>query len=131
MEDMHILSFNEGHEMKTILFAFLAMFVAATAFVTPAYADGPGGCPPWRPCGPGNSFGGNRLVAQGFHGADFRPTCSTHDACLASGAPRAYCDRQFYNNMNCACESSRHPFLCRLKAFEYFAAARLFGGLYH
>ena len=117
--------------MKTVRFAFLVMFVAAAALVTPVHADGPGGCPPWRPCGPGNSLGGNRMIAQGFHGADFRSTCGSHDACLASGASRRSCDRQFLSNMNCACESSRHPFLCRVKAFEYFAAARLFGGLYH
>ena len=117
--------------MKTTRFALLMIFFAAAALATPAFADGPGGCPRWRPCGPGNSFGGNRLVGQGYYGVDFRPTCSTHDACLASGAPRAYCDRQFYKHMNCVCESSTHPFLCRMKAFEYFAAARLFGGFYY
>jgi len=116
--------------MKTTRFTFLVIFVAVAALVTPARAEGPGGCPPWRPCGPGNSFGGNRFIAQGFCDADFRSTCATHDACLASGTSRRYCDRQFLNNMNCACENSSHPFLCRLKAFEYFAAARLFGGLY-
>lgn len=76
-------------------------------------------------------MGGNRLVAQGFFGADFRPSCATHDACLASGVPRRQCDQQFRNNMYGACENSRHPFLCRVKAFEYYAAARLFGGLYY
>lgn len=117
--------------MKTARFAFLVMFVAAAALITPAYAGGPGGCPPWRPCGPGNTFGGNKLIGQGYYGADFRPTCATHDACLASGTSRRHCDRQFYKNMNCACERSTHPFLCRMKAFEYFAAARLFGGFYY
>ena len=116
--------------MKTTRFAFLLMIVVvvAAALVTPACADGPGGCAPWRPCGPGNSFGGNQLIGQGYYGADFRPTCAAHDACLASGVSRRHCDRQFYNNMNCACEGSTHPFLCRMKAFQYFAAARLFGG---
>ncbi|MBC7966499.1 MAG: hypothetical protein H7Z17_11320 [Fuerstia sp.] len=117
--------------MKTVYFAFLVIFFAAAALATPAHAGGPGGCPPWRPCGPGNSWGGNRIVAQRFFGADIRPTCATHDACLASGASRRQCDRQFLSHMNCACENSRHPVLCRMKAFEYFAATRLFGGLYH
>lgn len=89
------------------------------------------GCPPWRPCGPGNSWGGNRMIGQRFYGADFRPSCATHDACLASGVPRAECDRRFYENMKCACESSNHPFLCRLKACQFYAGARLFGGLYY
>lgn len=117
--------------MKAIRLAILAL--AMTAFVSgsSAQAGGPGSCPPWRPCGPGNSFGGNRLVQQRFFGADMRPACATHDACLASGASRRQCDRQFLGNMNGACENSRHPFLCRVKAFHYFTSARLFGGLYY
>jgi hypothetical protein len=89
------------------------------------------GCPPWRPCGPGNTWGGNRLIGQRSFGADFRPSCATHDACLASGVPRAECDRRFHANMRSACQSSNHPFLCRMKAFKYYAAARLFGGVYY
>jgi len=131
MEDVSAPLLKEGHVMKTVRFSILIVLIAVAAFVTPVQAGGPGGCPPWRPCGPGNSYGGNHMIAQGSFGADFRPTCASHDACLASGAPRWQCDRQFLNNMNCACQSSRHPFLCRVKAFEYFAAARLFGGLYH
>ena len=117
--------------MKNVRFAFLLVFVVAAAFVTPAKAGGPGGCPPWRPCGPGNTMGGNRLIAQGFFGADFRPSCSSHDACLAAGVPRAQCDRRLLDNMNCACESSNHPVLCRMKASQYYVGARLFGGLYY
>lgn len=125
------LVFETGDKMKTIRWAFLVVFILAGSAATSAQAGGPGGCPPWRPCGAGNSMGGNRLVAQRFFGADFRPACATHDACLASGVPRRQCDQQFRNNMYSACENSRHPFLCRVKAFEYYAAARLFGGLYY
>lgn len=117
--------------MKTVRFAFFVVFVLAALSANSVHAGWPGGCPPWRPCGPGNTMGGNRLVAQGFFGADFRPSCSSHDACLAAGVPRAQCDRQFLNNMNSACDSSNHPFLCRMKAFQYYAGARLFGGLYY
>lgn len=118
--------------MKTFRLLFLAVFfMSASLAVTPAAAGGPGGCPPWRPCGPGNTFGGNRLIGQGGFGADFRPSCATHDACLASGASRRECDRQFHSHMRCACENSSHPFLCRMKAFKFFAGARIFGGLYY
>jgi len=33
--------------------------------------------------------------------------------------------------MQCACENSRHPVLCRMQARWYYTAARLFGGLYY
>lgn len=122
---------QRGHVMKTLRFAFLVVFVVAAALVTSAHADGPRGCPPWRPCGPGNSFGGNRLIGQGFYGADFRPACAAHDACLGSGGSRWNCDQQFLDNMNCACENSNHPVLCRMKAYKYFLATRVLGGLYY
>lgn len=117
--------------MKTIVRIVVLSVVAFISCMSDSQAAGPGGCPPWRPCGPGNSFGGNRLLPQGGFGADFRPSCATHDACLASGRSRRECDREFYNSMNCACESSRHPFLCRMRAFRYYAGVRLFGGLYY
>ena len=86
-------------------------------------------CPPWRPCGPGNSWGGNRLIPQGFHGADFRPACAAHDACYSgSGVSRAECDRQFLCNMRAACECSSRPKACSRKARMYYNAARIFGG---
>ncbi|MFO0975200.1 MAG: hypothetical protein U0996_02320 [Planctomycetaceae bacterium] len=115
--------------MRVRLFAALcALFLALPSV---AMADGPYGCPPWRPCGPGNPFGGNLWLPQRAFGADFRPACANHDACLAAGVPRAQCDRQFLQNMNCACESSRHPLLCRMQARWYYAGARVFGGLYY
>jgi hypothetical protein len=123
---------QKGYNMKTIrrFFLFVILFSVGLA-ATPALAGGPGGCPPWRPCGPGNSFGGNRLIGQQFLGVDFRPSCASHDACLASGVSRRQCDRQFYGQMRCACENSPHPVLCRMKAFQFFAGARIFGGLYY
>lgn len=83
------------------------------------------GCPPWRPCGLGNSWGGNRLVPQGFHGADFRPACDCHDACLKTCALRCDCDRQFLQNMCAACECSTNPRACQRKARMYYNIARL------
>ena len=88
-------------------------------------------CPPWRPCGPGNSWGGNRCVRQGFYGADFRPACACHDACLQSGAPRYECDRQFLCHMYAACDGSCNPKKCYRKARCYYRLSRIFGGLWH
>jgi hypothetical protein len=79
-------------------------------------------CPPWRPCGAGNSWGGNRLVPQGFYGADFRPACLQHDTCELSDRQ---CDRQFLGAMYSACETSTHPALCRMKARRYYLASRI------
>lgn len=114
---------------KSLIAAAVILFLGVIA--TETYAGGPGGCPPWRPCGPGNSWGGNRLLHQGAFGADFRPACATHDACLASGRPRWQCDQEFYGNMLNSCNCSRHPVLCQMRAFRYYAGARLFGGLYY
>lgn len=88
-------------------------------------------CPSWRPCGAGNSWGGNQLVPQGFYGADFRPACARHDECLLSCTCRRDCDRQFLCDMNAACECSSHPHKCRMKARCYYAMARLLGGIWH
>jgi hypothetical protein len=89
-------------------------------------------CPPWRPCGPHESFGGNWLVPQGFAGADFRPACARHDACLMSGCfSRKACDRMFLADMDCACNCSMFPFLCRLEARKCYLCARLFGWLWY
>lgn len=82
----------------------------------------------WRPCGPGNPWGGNRCISQGFYGADFRCACARHDACYDAGCCRRNCDRQFLCDMNDACECSEHPHKCRCKARCYYCMARLFGG---
>jgi hypothetical protein len=117
--------------MRSLRPLFFLLTLAALGQFSEVSAGGPGRCPPWRPCGPGNSMGGNRFLAQGGFGADFRPSCATHDACLASGRSRAECDREFHGNMINACDSSRHPFLCRLRACRFYMGARLFGGLYY
>jgi hypothetical protein len=91
-----------------------------------AQAQAPSGtCPPWRPCGIGPSWGGNRLIPQGAFGADFRPACYGHDRCLEAGGNPAACDRKFYEDMKCACNQSRHPALCRCKARMYYLIARI------
>lgn len=88
-------------------------------------------CPPWRPCGPNESFGMNWLIPQGFFGADYRPACAQHDACLMSGCySRKACDRMFLANMDCACNHSRFPILCRLEARKCYLGVRLFGWMF-
>lgn len=101
--------------------------------LTPELAVGQdwGGCPPWRPCGGGNTFGGNFLMPQGFYGVDFRPACAQHDACLANPYnSRFACDQQFLAGMYDACACSPHPLLCRHKARMYYVGTRMFGTLY-
>jgi len=80
-------------------------------------------CPPYRPCGAGQTWGGNRLIKQGFFGADFRPACQAHDTCEA--APRD-CDRQFLCDMYAACASSTNPNKCRKKARTYYLGSRAY-----
>ena len=123
---------DKGHSMSRFSFlVFAAVLITAGSVTSSAVAGGSGSCPPWRPCGAGNSFGGNRLVPQGFFGVDFRPACATHDACLASGASRRDCDRRFYGQLKSACSNSSNPALCRAKAFQYFVAVRLFSAVSH
>ncbi|MEZ6125535.1 MAG: hypothetical protein R3C49_20500 [Planctomycetaceae bacterium] len=117
--------------MKRFSFAVVFVLLVMLSGLHEVRASGDGSCPWWRPCGPGNSWGGNRLIGQGFGQVDFRPACASHDACLAAGVPRRQCDRQFYAHMSCACEQSPHPVLCRMKALKFYAAVRIFGGLYH
>lgn len=71
-----------------------------------------------RPCGPDSLTGPLRLlVPQGAFGASFRHACRAHDACYDTpGADRAACDERFLQNMLCACDTSRHPRLCRMSA---------------
>jgi hypothetical protein len=86
-------------------------------------------CPPWRPCGPANSFGANWLFYQGAYGADFRPACQNHDDCLMNPWNSRYgCDRALLEAMAAECANSSHPGLCMLKAQKYYVGVRLFGG---
>ena len=91
-------------------------------FAMPAQAN------EWRPCGPCNSWGGNRLFRQGSNGADFRCACAAHDDCYQNGcANRRDCDLQFRDSMYSACDCSSNPKACRRHARTYYIGARLFG----
>jgi hypothetical protein len=82
-----------------------------------------------RPCGPDSLTGPLRLlIPQGAFGADFRPACRSHDACYDTpGADRAVCDRRYLEAMECACERSRHPVLCRMAARAMYRATSRHG----
>ncbi|HUQ69178.1 MAG TPA: hypothetical protein VM165_06635 [Planctomycetaceae bacterium] len=108
--------------------SFLFLILSAAGADAQEYWPG-SSCPPWRPCGPGNSWGGNLLFRQGVGGADFRPACAAHDACFADPSmPRKACDRAMLASMKCACEGSSNPLLCRMKARQIYVGTRLFGG---
>jgi hypothetical protein len=38
------------------------------------------------------------------------------------------CDNQFHRDLVCACNSSRHPVLCRMTAHTMGIVTKLFGG---
>lgn len=82
-----------------------------------------------RPCGPDSVKGPLRLlIPQGAFGADFRPACRSHDACYDTPyADRAACDKRFLQAMQCACEDSRHPVLCRMVAKSMYRATSRHG----
>ncbi|MDB5306104.1 MAG: hypothetical protein JWO38_306 [Gemmataceae bacterium] len=87
------------------------------------------GCPAWRPCGPGETWGGNRFIPQGGYGVDFRPACQRHDDCYDTpGARRKDCDRQLLKDMNRICESSSNPRGCNRRARMFYISVRLFDG---
>jgi|GEM_PF-442283 len=115
----------KGEAMRQIQLAVLFTLISLAGGAT-AQAQ----CPPWRPCGPGNSWGGNRFIHQGFYSADFRAACAGHDACYQTCTNRRDCDRQFLYNMQSACNCSSNPRACYRKAHMYYTAARLFGGIY-
>ena len=81
------------------------------------------------PCGPSSRNGPlARLIPQEYHGADFRPACRAHDACYGCvGSDKAECDRQFYQDMRCACENSRSPQRCKTMARTMYRATRIGG----
>lgn len=83
---------------------------------------GPTDCPWWRPCGPGETFGGNRFIPQGAYGVDARPFCEKHDQCYRDAVTgRKACDEAFLKDLRCACENSTHPRLCkRFAKLAYF-----------
>jgi hypothetical protein len=89
---------------------------------------GPTDCPWWRPCGPGNTYGGNRLIPQGAFGVDARPACEKHDQCYRDATgQRKDCDKAFLNDLQCACQNSTHPRLCKKMAKMAYLGVRVGG----
>lgn len=89
---------------------------------------GPTSCPWWRPCGPGETFGGNKRIPQGAFGADARPSCERHDQCYRDAVTgRKVCDQNFRNDLRCECENSTHPWLCKRLAGVAYALVRVSG----
>jgi hypothetical protein len=85
-------------------------------------------CPWWRPCGPGNTYGGNQRVPQGAFGVDARPACEKHDQCYReANGRRKDCDRAFLKDLRCECEHSTHPWLCRRVAKLAYIGVRVMG----
>jgi hypothetical protein len=112
------------------------VLAAAVVCLFPLTADAGGlkkskepmSCPWWRPCGPGNTFGGNRFIPQGAFGVDARPACQRHDNCYEDpNTGRKVCDLNFYNELRCACAQSTHPWLCKRAAKLAYYGVRLFG----
>jgi hypothetical protein len=93
-----------------------AVFIIAACCTAPLQAADP--LLQSRPCGPDSMTGPLRLlVPQGAFGADFRPACRSHDACYDTPyADRSACDKRYLEAMQCSCEQSRHPVLCRMVA---------------
>ena len=111
--------------------SLLKNLVAVGCLVAGMSATASAQCPPWRPCGPGNPFGGNLLFRQGAAGVDYRPACANHDARLANSCnSRRACDQQYLADMNAACACSDNPEKCMRKARMQYVGVRLFGGLF-
>jgi hypothetical protein len=86
-------------------------------------------CPWWRPCGSGETFGGNKRIPQSGFGIDIRPACQRHDWCYEDPTTgRKQCDVTFHKELRCMCENSTHPFLCKRAAKLAYVSVRLFGG---
>ncbi len=116
--------------MQQIKIAIAAIVLCAMSSVAQAGMFTNMGGDMWRPCGPGNSCGGNTCIPQGFYGADFRHACANHDANLQSCMSRKCADRQFLSDMNDACSCSSNPRACQRKAQHYYRTARMFGWMY-
>ena len=103
------------------------VIIACLAIAGMTYAPQASAIDPARPCGPDSMTGPLRLlIPQGVSGADFRPACRRHDDCYDTpGANKSACDRRYLQEMQCACNQSRHPILCRIVArLMYRATAR-------
>lgn len=84
---------------------------------------------PNSPCGPDWLAPPLRgLIPQGYMGADFRPACEAHDRCYTlPGWSRSACDQQYRRDLQTACNDSRFPFGCRMRAGIMYWAVRAFG----
>lgn len=81
------------------------------------------------PCGPDGAPLLQYLTPQGFMGADFRGSCSQHDACYQiPGINRRYCDLQLRQELHRRCNYSAFPLGCRMVANSMYLQVRLFGG---
>ena len=82
-----------------------------------------------RPCGPDSLQGPLRmLIPQGAAGASFKSACRMHDACYAQpGVDKRVCDRQFLDDLYCACGNARNPRKCRRRAQKFYQAVVRWG----
>ncbi|MEZ6059029.1 MAG: phospholipase A2 [Planctomycetaceae bacterium] len=82
------------------------------------------------PCGPDWIVGADRaLIPQDWYGANFRPACNRHDACLNAGCDsRGRCDRQFRRDLLASCRNSARPGECRRVSNIMYRAVRSYGG---
>ncbi len=108
----------------------IVLGVAFLLFGSTVQAQTTKSCPSWRPCGGGETWGGNRFIPQFRAGADFRPVCAAHDKCYGAGttSTRKECDDAFLRGLQCACESSTRPRACKRRAKFMYIAVRRFGG---
>lgn len=112
-----------------------AVIALALVCLSPLAADAAGNarrnasksCPAWRPCGPGETWGGNRFIPQGAYGVDARHVCQKHDECYDANGNRKDCDVAFYNELKCLCESSTNPRACKRAARVAYLGVRLLG----
>ncbi len=104
----------------------LAIFVLACCTRAEAQRTDLAACP----CGPDWIVGADRaLIPQDWAGANFRPACARHDACLNCGyASRRQCDRQFARDLRDSCRNSAQPWECRRVARLMNRAVRSYGG---
>jgi len=82
------------------------------------------------PCGPNWILGADRLlIPQEWYGANFRPACNKHDACVRiPGQSRFQCDRRFWRDIRSECRYSARPQECRRVAGAMYLVSRFFGG---
>jgi hypothetical protein len=110
----------------TVCFTALLWAIPADVNAGPRSSDS---CPWWRPCGPGETYGGNKLVPQGARGVDFRSACQRHDDCYDTpGVCRKDCDKQLLHDMLALCDEAGNPHGSRLRAYTGYISVRLFGG---